>query len=113
MIKYGGTCEVLRKYDGICKGWTIVHWDITCRTIQQRENKGAAERRLHSQRSLIGTRDWKWILDGGVLQDIDVVLCAYARTGVTLCLMLDVGSRQRQEGSWLLEPVYRMDNEIK
>jgi hypothetical protein len=105
---------VLRRYNGICKGCTILHWDITCRPIREWVNKGDAEQRRHSRRSLIDARYWKWILEGkGVLQHIGVFRRAYVRTLITLCLMLDDGSRQRHGTSWFLDPVYRMDNDIR
>jgi hypothetical protein len=112
-IRYSGTCQVLRRYYVICKGWKIVNLNITCKTIRERKNKGASDRHPLSRRSEVGTRNWKWTIEGnGVSQNIDVVCCAYVFTWVTLCLMLNIGSRQWQETRWLLDPVYRMHDEI-
>jgi hypothetical protein len=113
-IRYGVTCEVLSRYDDICKGWTILHRNITCIIIRERKNKGTADRHRHSRRRSIGALDWKWTLEGnGVSQNIGVVRRAYVCTGVTLCLMLNVGIRQWQGLIWLLDPLYRMHNEIR
>jgi hypothetical protein len=47
-----------------------------------------------------------------VTQDKDVVRCADVGTWVTLCLMQDVGSRERQGTCMLLDMSNRMDNGI-
>jgi hypothetical protein len=109
-----GTREVLRRHDGICKGWAIIHRDITFRTIREREHKSATYLRHHSWRSSISARDGKRFLNvNGVLQKNDVVSCADVCTWVILCLMLFVGIRQWQGTIWLLDPVYRRDDTVR
>jgi hypothetical protein len=112
-IRDSRTCKVLWGHNGISKGWTIVHRNVTCRPVRERKNKHAKYRGCHCWRSAIGTRNREWGLEvNGVTQYKDVVRCADVGTWVTLCLMPDVGSREQHGTCMLLDMSNLMDNDI-
>jgi hypothetical protein len=111
-IHDSGTCKVLWGHNGISKGWTIVHRNVTCRPVRERKNKHAKYRGCHCWRSAICARNREWGLEvNRVTHDKDVVRCADVGTWVTLYLMPDVGIRERQGTSMLLDMSNRMDND--
>jgi hypothetical protein len=106
------TCKVLWGHNGISKG-TIVHRNVTCRPVRERKNKHAKYRGCYCWCSEICARNREWGLEvNPVTQDKDVARCADVGTWVTLCLMPDIGSRERQGTSMLLDMSNRMDNAI-
>jgi hypothetical protein len=107
------TCKVLWGYNGISKGWKIVHWNVICRPVRERKNKHAKHRGCHCWRSAIGTRNRERGLEvNRVTQDKYIVRCADVGAWFTLCLMRDVGSNARHGTSMLLGMSNRMDNYI-
>jgi hypothetical protein len=112
-IRNSRTCTELWGHYGISKGWTIVHRNVTCRPVRERKNKHAKYRGFHCWRSAICARNREWGLEvNRVTQDKDVVRCTDVGTWVTLCMMPDIGSRERQGTSMLLDMSNRMDNDI-
>jgi hypothetical protein len=62
---------------------------------------------------VICARNWERGLEvNRVTQDKDIVRRADVGTWVTLCLMTDIGIRERQGTSMLLDMLNRMDNDI-
>jgi hypothetical protein len=105
--------RVLWGHNGISKGWTLVDQNVTCRPVRERKNKHAKYRGCHCWRSAICGRNRERGLEvNRITQDKDVVRRTDVGTWVTLCLMTDIWSMERQWTSMLLDMSNRMDNAI-
>jgi hypothetical protein len=84
-IRDSRTHKVMWGHNGISKGWTIVHLNVTCRPVREWKNKHAKYRGCHCWRSAICARNRERGLEvNRVTQDKDVVRRADAGTWVTL-----------------------------
>jgi hypothetical protein len=54
------TRKVMWGHNVISKGWKIVNWNVTCRTVRERKNKHAKYRGCHCWRSAFCARNREW-----------------------------------------------------